>query len=393
MILELYERLDQRSWLDVVKLPLLLVFSLVFFVLGAHSASAAPFQFTETTGRAVIIDDAAQQEARLLALEEALYLAALQGGARINGFSAITADTSLEDHFVVRPASRILDYTITNEVIDDQHYQVSIRAAVDDLPRGTCLHERAVNLTVFAPVMRQAPDTPAIAGPMAEQVIAALVDVIDVKPALNARLATTTKLDPARLARANDSFDYEALTTGLIRVREGDFAMIPEIVLTGSLGGSEVFRKEILHLDIMLHLFSGEDYEFIETFSRSASLHVQNKTVLRSFDVLTRATRPDMLRQMLDQVEPLVSRMTNTLRCRPLTATLAVADGRLQVPIGSYHGMRQNVLAVASGTNTPWHIMRVTQVNAMSSQLTPLNSNRDLSRLVGQTVEFMEMSQ
>lgn len=393
MILELYERLDQRSWLDVVKLPLLLVFSLVFFVLGAHSASAAPFQFTETTGRAVIIDDAAQQEARLLALEEALYLAALQGGARINGFSAITADTSLEDHFVVRPASRILDYTITNEVIDDQHYQVSIRAAVGDLPRGTCLHERTVNLTVFAPVMRQAPDTPAIAGPMAEQVIAALVDVIDVKPALNARLATTTKLDPARLARANDSFDYEALTTGLIRVRKGDFAIIPEIVLTGSLEGSEVFRKEILHMDIMLHLFSGEDYEFIETFSRSASLHVQNKTVLRSFNVLTRATRPDMLRQMLDQVEPLVSGMTNTLRCRPLTATLAVADGRLQVPIGSYHGMRQNVLAVASGTNTPWHIMRVTQVNAMSSQLTPLNSNRDLSRLVGQTVEFMEMSQ
>ena len=392
MILELYERLDQRRWLDIVKLPLLFVFSLVFFVLGAHSVSAMPFQFTETTGRAVILDDAAQQEARLLALEEALYLAALRGGARINGFSAITADTSLEDHFVVRPASRILDYTITNEVIDDQHYQVTIRAAVGDLPRGTCLHERAVNLTLFAPIMRQAPDTPANAGPMAEQVIATLVDVIDVKPALNARLATTTRLDPARLARANDSFDYEALTTGLTRVRKGDFAMIPEIVLTGSLGGSEVFRKEVLHMDIMLHLFSGEEYEFIETFSRRASLHVQNKTVFRSFDVLTRATRPDMLRQMLAHVEPLVSEMTNTLRCRPLTATLAIVDGRLQVPIGSYHGMRQNVLAIASGTDTPWHIMRVTQVNAMSSQLTPLNSNRDLSRLVGQTVEFMEMS-
>ena len=96
MILELYDRLDQRRWLDIVKLPLLFVFSLVFFVLGAHSVSAMPFQFTETTGRAVILDDAAQQEARLLALEEALYLAALRGGARINGFSAITADTSLE---------------------------------------------------------------------------------------------------------------------------------------------------------------------------------------------------------------------------------------------------------------------------------------------------------
>ena len=86
----------------------------------------------------------------MLALEDALYLAALEGGAKINGFSAVMSDTTLEDHFVVRPASRILDYNITNEVIDGQHYEVSIRAAIGHLPRGSCLHRRAVNATVFS---------------------------------------------------------------------------------------------------------------------------------------------------------------------------------------------------------------------------------------------------
>jgi len=55
--------------------------------------------------------------------------------------------------------------------------------------------------------------------------------------------------------------------------------------------------------------------------------------------------------------------------------------------------MRNNALAVASGTDTPWQIMRVTNVGTMSSTLTPLNDRRDLAALAGRTVEFMEVPQ
>ena len=151
MILDLYERLEARHLRDLVKLPLVLLLAFACFIIGATVGHANGMRFTETTGRAAIIDPDMEQEARMMALEDALYLAALEGGARIDGFSAVMTDTSLEDHFVIRPASRILDYTITNEVIDGLHYQVSIRAAVGDLPNGTCLHRRDVNLTVFAP--------------------------------------------------------------------------------------------------------------------------------------------------------------------------------------------------------------------------------------------------
>ncbi|MEC8245319.1 MAG: flagellar assembly protein T N-terminal domain-containing protein, partial [Pseudomonadota bacterium] len=133
MILDLYARLEKRNWLQLAWAPLLAVLACICFVLGTTVGYAAGLRFTETTGRAVILDPAMEQEARMLALEDALYLAALEGGAKINGFSAVMSDTTLEDHFVVRPASRILDYNITNEVIDGQHYEVSIRAAIGHL--------------------------------------------------------------------------------------------------------------------------------------------------------------------------------------------------------------------------------------------------------------------
>ena len=207
MIFDLYARLERRHWLDLAKLPVVLTLAFACFVLGATAGHAASMRFTETTGRAAIIDPAMEQEARMMALEDALYLAALEGGARIDGFSAVMTDSSLEDHFVIRPASRILDYTITNEVIDDLHYQVSVRAAVGDLPKGNCLHRRDVNLTIFAPKITHGKAVVADAGPMAPRVINALVEAIESHPGINARRATDTKLDPARLARTSDQFD------------------------------------------------------------------------------------------------------------------------------------------------------------------------------------------
>ena len=68
------------------------------------------FQMITATGRAAISHIDALNEAKNAALEDALYLAALSGGAKIDGFSAVQTDTSLDDHFVVRPSSEILDY-------------------------------------------------------------------------------------------------------------------------------------------------------------------------------------------------------------------------------------------------------------------------------------------
>ena len=393
MVLELYARLDQRRWLDLAKLPIVLLLALACFILGATAGHAASMRFTETTGRAAIIDPEMEQEARMMALEDALYLAALEGGARIDGFSAVMTDSSLEDHFVIRPASRILDYTITNEVIDDLHYQVSIRAAVGDLPKGTCLHRRDVNLTVFAPIITHGKAVIAEAGMMAPQVIDALVGAIESHPGINAVRATDTVLDPARLARTTDQFDYEALTTGVTRVRRGDFALIPEVTLTGKRVRNGLDRRDEMLVSIEMHLFAGESYAPVDHFESRQQITTKLRTPFRTVNVLGQPRRPVILDTMRAPVAGLVDNMAAKLQCAPLTATMSIVDGKLSVPIGSYHGMRQNSLAVASGTDTPWQIMRVTSVAPMSSMLTPLNDKRDINTLVGRTAEFMEIPQ
>ena len=100
-----------------------------------------------------------------------------------------------------------------------------------------------------------------------------------------------------------------------------------------------------------------------------------------------------MLADMIAPLDDFVRNMATELQCQPLTARIEVNDDRLTVPIGSHHGMRMNALAVATGTDTPWQMMRVDSVDKMSSTLVPLNDNRDMQRLAGRTVEFMEIPQ
>ncbi len=390
MILDLYARLEQRHWLDLAKVPLLAILAGLFFVLGAATGHAAGLRFTETTGRAVIMDAAMEQEARMLALEDALYLAALEGGASINGFSAVMSDTTLEDHFVIRPASRILDYTITNEVIDGEHYEVSIRAAIGDLPRGACLHQRAVHITLFKPRMTLADNIPAAAAPMAVDVLNNVITTIERHGGVSASRATDVALDPSRLSRINDSYDYTALTTGVVRVQRGDFAIVPEIILTGQRAGNALSRRDDMTMLIRLHVLAGESYAPIDKFEVTHTLTTRQRSVSRSFNVIGQPRRTAIRAALIEPVAGLVDTMVADLQCRPLTATLALRDGRLTVPVGSHHGIGQNALAVASGTDTPWQIMRVTQVDARSSILTPLNDRRDPVTLAGRTVEFME---
>ena len=403
MVVDLYDRLDRQrlmsrrdmqSFILFIWLPVVTVLSVVGFTLGSGSARADSFRFAETTGRAVIMGPESQQEARLLALEEALYLAALEGGAKINGFSAVMGTTAIDDHFVVQPATRILDYTVTNEMVDDTHYTVSIRAAIGALPSSSCAMRRTINMTVFKPQITQAPDTPAVTGPMATKVMNQMLEIMRATPGINARMAVNTELDPAKLARKTDDFDYQALTTGVIRVQSGDFAVIPRIHLSGEKESSLIGgNSHQIKMQIELAFFAGESYSPVDSYTVDTVLLTERQTLLRTVNVLTRPKRTELLSGMIAPVAGFISDMANDIQCQPLTARLEVTDNRLSVPIGSHHGMRINALAVATGTDTPWQMMRVDSVDRMTSTLVPLNSNRDLQRLAGRTVEFMEVAQ
>ena len=86
-------------------------------------------KLVNSTGRSVIIDND-EESAKKRALEDALYLASLQGGAKVDGFSSIDNKTNLSENLLVRPSSEIIDFKVLEESSDKTHYKIKIQAAL-----------------------------------------------------------------------------------------------------------------------------------------------------------------------------------------------------------------------------------------------------------------------
>ncbi len=375
----------------LISLALCLVLPAMFVLLGSMLASAKAFEFVQTTGRAIIMHQDAEQEARMMALEDALYSAALQGGAEIDGFSIITTDTAINDHFVVRPASRILDYSIINEVVEEEHYAVTIEAAVGDLPDAQCQVRGHSNVTVFAPTIRVAATAPAWTRQFADIAMSDVVILLDEQPSLNVQVATGTKLDPVALARSNDTYDYTALTSGRIRVNRGDYAIIPKINLFGEVSRGLGVSHYRMTMQLTLRLLAGEGYEQLLEHKMTKIIEIEQASLIRSFDVISRPKRHAILAEMRAPISDYISEFASELLCRPLRTTLNYVDGELTIPLGTHHGIGLNSLAVANGTDTPWQILRVSAASLMAATLAPLNNRREAAGLSGQSIEFMEL--
>ncbi len=382
-----------RQWRDgaVKFLAFILMWGAALLYLPVDANAAGNYRFVDVTGRAVIVSEETEYEARLTALEDALYVAALQGGAKIDGFSIISMDTALDDQFVVRPASRILDYTITNEVIEDSHYMVSIRAAVGDLPENECQNRNHSNVTIYAPRRDISANAPGWTHQMADAALAQLVSEIDGEPTLRVRRAINVAFNPDRLKSQNDTFDYMALTAGTVRVAAGDYAIVPSITLDAERDGSLFRQESTLLVHLGLELFAGSSYTPVLGRTITIEIDLEKHTPWRTLNVLSRPKRNEIMRQMAAAVPSLVKAFSSKLACMPLDAKLQYAGKNLSVALGTHHGVGVGSLAFVAGVDTPWQILRVTEAGPTQATLKPLNNRRDIMRLDGKMIEFMEL--
>ena len=210
--------------------PFLSFLSLFFFCLPVANADEEKLQIVMSTGRAAIISNEQIDETRVRALEDALYSAALLGGAEIDGFSSVQAGSQLDDHFVVRPSSKIIDYDIVDERFDDLHYTIEIEAAVGELKKADCQNRLFNNVTIFAPVFRVNEKIPAWLSHQPSAMIKSLQENLTRKPNFNLVNMANLPLDPKELTR-DKTYSYKALTSGTTNVLNGDFALATTITL------------------------------------------------------------------------------------------------------------------------------------------------------------------
>ena len=62
------------------------------------------------------------ETAKKRALDDALYMASLQAGAKVDGYSSVNTNTSLNENILIRPSSSIKDFVIIEEKEDSTHF-------------------------------------------------------------------------------------------------------------------------------------------------------------------------------------------------------------------------------------------------------------------------------
>ncbi len=360
------------------------------FISFAHASLQNSFQFTTATGRAAITENVTEELARVRALEDALYLAALQGGAKINGFSAVATDTSVQDHFVIRPSSKILDYTILSENKIETQMEVTIRAAVGKLPDKKCQLPRPLNLTLYKPKTSIDMNVPAWIEIYHPNIFNEIVFSLNKNTSLSVNNAMTVTLSPEKLRLVDEKFDYSSLMSPQVRVRNGDYAIVPILSLSSSDTGSRFSTSRKIEMKLGFYVFDGGTYELFEKFEQSASFEIDRIALFQSLADLDKKSRNDLISIMMSLIEPLNLEMITTLGCQTLKDTIYLNAEQLTAQIGSNQGIKPNMLAVTSGKHTPWTMLRVVSVSANNALLEPLDKARKLSDLDGQKVEFME---
>ena len=369
--------------------PFLLFLSLFFLWLPIANAGEEKLQIVVSTGRAAIISNERIDETRVRALEDALYSAALLGGAEIDGFSSVQAGSQLDDHFVVRPSSKIIDYDIVDERFDDLHYTVEIEAAVGELKKVDCQNRLFNTVSMFAPVFRVDEKIPAWLSHQPSAMIKSLQENLTRKPNFNLVNMANLPLDPKELTR-DKTYSYKALTSGTTNVSNGDFALATTITLKRTVKKTSFQQNHFVDVMVESAVFVDSDYRPTEKVTHQAKFPIRNFLPTQFMSVLA-SPNPTKIRGDLSQlISEHAAELETVMRCTPLSATMIAKEDGLHIPIGSRHGLQDNRLAVMSNEVMPWTVLRVIKINADGAVLMPLNRKRSSAQLSGQRVSFLE---
>ena len=364
------------------------IIAAIFSVVISKAFAKDPVRFIETTGRAVIEDDEMIDISRRRALEDALYLAALHGGAKINGYSAVSTDTSIQENLVIQPASKILDYTIISEERADMHFIVKIRSAVGQLRKKECDNKGLKSLSVYKPVINLDPSAPfwvnSLADELANEIMLSLKSAEDINLTDNSFVS----LDRDQLTRANDDYDYISLTSG----REngyGDYAAVPAISIAEreKLVGFTTYNSLIITFDT--NVYDGSTYT--SSFSKSKSLEAlfSSSGPWRTINLLLKTNRDNIVEPISIAAKEHAKEVIDNLICKEINSIITVNNGKIEVPLGKRHGIKISALAVTKGEQTPFNVLRVEQVSETKSVLVPLNTALELSKLNGKSIQFL----
>lgn len=346
-----------------------------------------------SNGRAVIINGNVDL-AKKRALEDALYLASIQGGARVDGYSSIDSSTNLNETLLVRPSSTIKDFVVIDENVDESHYNVKIKAilvSVNDFLN--CSSREFVNLTFlsshFSISSRLPPWTSKLPNSISSEIKKNLANI----NFLNLTDASGVYFNPDKVLKKSISLDYNNLVEGKSNsLRSGEFAVHPIIQIDYAKGRLNRVSKEII-VNITLNIYEGPDFSILDSMDYSFSLWAGNKTGYDFIDAFLRVSQDKLIDFVDSSVSKIQYRVLDKLKCQPLQADIELVGDQLVVPIGLNQGLKKGTVGFVSNSRdvimSEWVVLTVSSSDENSSVVEPLNPLNKKENMKGKKIKFL----
>ena len=359
-------------------------------VIGHMQLAYADVITVETTGQAVATGAASDAQLERQALQQALYQAALKGGARVKGYTAISKSVLTSDVLLVRPDAKILDYTVLGTETNAKTSTVKIRAVVGELD-APALCERRADLTIalFPPTLTvdhlAPPWLMALQGPTTEALMHNLMAQDKVSVRLENQGTATNN------STLSSDYSYAALTQGVSAQAE----RVPHSLALRSHIKVHAVKSTVMTglLPVTLTVFLDNGLSGAPPLSakRSLELPLHPRSAIATLAKRTGDPRQLIARAIAESLSEMASELLTERACQPLAAPLEVQNGKLVLPFGRKDGLTKFHLAYTEGHDTTYEILEIVALTSHSSTLRPLDSARKYTELAGKRVKFMEL--
>ena len=365
-----------------------------FFSAKLLLANDGSIQMVFSSGRAVIIDDK-YDIARKRALEDALYLASIQGGAKVDGFSSIDSKTHLKENLVVRPTSEIIDFKIIDEQIDDTHITIKIQAALlHNKSNISCSNDRISNISFLQPHFVISSKAPAWTQKLPYFISSILFSNLNTFNELNILDKTKFFINPKNLKSISSKLNYENLTEESLIIKNGEYSVIPFISISSGRSRLHRFSRELI-FNITMSLYAGPEYRPVDSFKYNFSLNLGNETGYSKIDSFYNITEDKIMEYLNLSLSKFHFRILDEIKCQPLETKAIYSNQQLIANLGTNQGLRKGKIGLISQSNpdnsmNDWSVVSVLSSEPDYSILETLNPNTNLTNLNGKIIRFLE---
>ena len=381
---------------SVIKELIIFITTLLFFLFTSTLLVAQEISHKAiiSEGRAVIVDGN-EEVAKKRALDDALYLASLQGGAKIDGYSTVDTNTSLNENLLIRPSSSIKDFVILEESKDETHYSVKIKAILVSLNSLLdCSARSNINLSYFKPNFVVSSKLPAQLQNLPLLISQKIFENLTRFDQISLKDSTNFDFNPKKFSTLPVSLDYEAIVEGKSgALKSGEFGIHTLIEVKRSKGTMTRFLNKA-DIALTINLFEGTNFNVIDTLNYNFSVLLGIETGYQHMDGFYKIPYDKIAEVVQDSISKMQFRVKDRLKCYPLEARAELVKDVLTIPLGINQGVQIGKVGFASNSNPnhsmrDWIVVTVKDSSGDFSVLEILNPSNKKEDINGKLIRFM----